>query len=49
MNNKVALEITKELWSEFSKMKQELNEEMLDELKLNSERNFTYVKNLQNI
>ena len=49
MNNKVALEIAKELWSEFSKMKQELNEEMLDELKLNNERNFTYVKNLQNI
>ena len=38
MNNKVALEITKELWSEFSKMKQELKEEMLYELKANSDR-----------
>ena len=38
MNNKVALEIAKELWSEFSKMKQELKEEMLYELKANSDR-----------
>jgi DNA-binding XRE family transcriptional regulator len=38
MNNKVALVTSKELWSEFSKMKQELKEEMLYELKANSER-----------
>ncbi|MDA9809056.1 helix-turn-helix domain-containing protein [Flavobacteriales bacterium] len=38
MNNKVALVTSKELWSEFSKMKQELKEEMLYELKVNSER-----------
>lgn len=38
MNNKVALVTAKELWSEFSKMKQELKEEMLYELKANSER-----------
>ena len=38
MNNKVALVTAKELWTEFSKMKQELKEEMLYELKANSER-----------
>jgi DNA-binding XRE family transcriptional regulator len=38
MNNKVALVTSKDLWSEFSKMKQELKEEMLYELKVNSER-----------
>ena len=38
MDNKVALVTAKELWTEFSKMKQELKEEMLYELKVNSER-----------
>jgi DNA-binding XRE family transcriptional regulator len=38
MNNKVALVTATELWTEFEKLKQELKEEMLYELKANSER-----------
>jgi hypothetical protein len=49
MNNKVALVTSKELWSEFSKMKQELKEEMLYELKVNSERKLYTRKELENI
>ena len=38
MNNKVALVTAKELWTELEKLKQELKEEMLYELKANSDR-----------
>ena len=38
MNNKIELLTAQQLWSQFERMKQELKEEMLYELKANSER-----------